>query len=278
MLVRLAIPPPRPIARERPQLCPQRRVILGNDRLAPLRRPRLPDIPTRPPLRRYRDGPRAAGPPGAGAAGSPIPRLTSRNAWFSRTWSAAIRCNLAFSASSFFKRFTSSAFIPPNWVIEALTAGGPNRGGPTSGPSFLRGLPLALRAYAFARDAHGQQRRESDAARFIVHPLEVASLLHNTGHPERLVVAGILHDTIEGSPATAQSINARFGADVAAIVAAMTEDETIESFTRAKRGETRPRRTQPICARQARALPSELGDARADRGRASTCPPAALRA
>jgi (p)ppGpp synthase/HD superfamily hydrolase len=98
-------------------------------------------------------------------------------------------------------------------------------------------LPLALRAYAFARDAHGQQRRESDAARFIVHPLEVASLLHNTGHSERLVVAGILHDTIEDSPATAQSINARFGADVAAIVAAMTEDETIESFSRAKRGE-----------------------------------------
>jgi hypothetical protein len=43
------------------------------------------------------------------------------------------------------------------------------------GPSFLRGLPLALRAYAFARDAHSQQRRESDAAQFIVHPLEVAS-------------------------------------------------------------------------------------------------------
>jgi (p)ppGpp synthase/HD superfamily hydrolase len=95
-------------------------------------------------------------------------------------------------------------------------------------------LPRAPRAYAFARDAHGQQRRESDAAQFIVHPLEVASLLHNTGHSERLVVAGILHDTIEDGPATAHSINARFGADVAAIVAAMTEDETIESFEERK--------------------------------------------
>jgi (p)ppGpp synthase/HD superfamily hydrolase len=51
----------------------------------------------------------------------------------------------------------------------------------TSAPSFLRALPLALAAFSFARRAHAEQRRESDAARFITHPLEVASLLHNTG-------------------------------------------------------------------------------------------------
>jgi putative transposase len=32
------------------------------------------------------------------------------------TWSATIRFNCAFSASSSFKRLTSSAFIPPNWL------------------------------------------------------------------------------------------------------------------------------------------------------------------
>jgi (p)ppGpp synthase/HD superfamily hydrolase len=59
-------------------------------------------------------------------------------------------------------------------------------------PTFLRDLPLALRAFTLAREAHREQRRESNAAQFIVHPLEVASLLHNTGHGEDLVAAGIL--------------------------------------------------------------------------------------
>jgi (p)ppGpp synthase/HD superfamily hydrolase len=57
----------------------------------------------------------------------------------------------------------------------------------TNAPSFLLGLPLARRAYEFACLAHSGQRRESDAARFIVHPLEVAALLHNSGYPETVV-------------------------------------------------------------------------------------------
>lgn len=104
----------------------------------------------------------------------------------------------------------------------------------TGVPSFLRGLPLALAAFSFARQAHAEQRRESDAARFITHPLEVASLLHNTGHPERLVAAGILHDSVEDSPTTIDTIKARFGPELAAIVAAMTEDATIENFEQRK--------------------------------------------
>ena len=51
MLMRLAIPPARPLARERPQLRSQRRVVLGHQRLTPLGRAGLTDIPARPPLR-----------------------------------------------------------------------------------------------------------------------------------------------------------------------------------------------------------------------------------
>lgn len=101
-------------------------------------------------------------------------------------------------------------------------------------PTFLRALPLARAAFAFAREAHAEQRRESDAARFIAHPLEVASLLNNTGHPEQLVAAGILHDSVEESAATIETIDARFGSEVAAIVAAMTENPNIEDFEERK--------------------------------------------
>jgi (p)ppGpp synthase/HD superfamily hydrolase len=101
-------------------------------------------------------------------------------------------------------------------------------------PSFLSGLPLARRAYTFARDAHRDQRRESDAARFIVHPLEVAALLHNTGHAEQLVAAGILHDTIEDTTTTVPEIRAAFGREIAETVAAMTEDPAIADFQERK--------------------------------------------
>jgi (p)ppGpp synthase/HD superfamily hydrolase len=101
-------------------------------------------------------------------------------------------------------------------------------------PSFLSELPLARQAYRFAWDAHRDQRRESDAARFIVHPLEVAALLHNTGHAEQLVAAGILHDTVEDTATTLPEIGAVFGPEIARTVAAMTEDPTIEDFQQRK--------------------------------------------
>jgi (p)ppGpp synthase/HD superfamily hydrolase len=101
---------------------------------------------------------------------------------------------------------------------------------PAGAPTFLRDLALARRAYSFACEAHRGQRRESDAAQFIIHPLEVAALLHITGHRDDLVAAAILHDTIENSAATAQRINTIFGGEITRIVAAMTEDPTIESF------------------------------------------------
>jgi (p)ppGpp synthase/HD superfamily hydrolase len=101
-------------------------------------------------------------------------------------------------------------------------------------PTFMRELPRVAEAYAFARGAHREQRRESDAAQFIIHPLEVASLLHNTGHREDLVAAGVLHDTVEESGATIGEIAARFGPEITRIVAAMTEDAAIADFDQRK--------------------------------------------
>ena len=64
-------------------------------------------------------------------------------------------------------------------------------------PTFIRGLPMAREALAYARELHRGQRRASDEAPFILHPLEVASLLYNAGYSEPVVAVGILHDTLE---------------------------------------------------------------------------------
>ena len=98
------------------------------------------------------------------------------------------------------------------------------------GPTFLQELPLARRAFTFARRAHREQRRESDAAQFIIHPLEVASLLYNAGHPDLVVAVGILHDTVEDTPAHTAEVEAMFGSEVARQIAALTEDPDIEEY------------------------------------------------
>ncbi|HEX4281692.1 MAG TPA: HD domain-containing protein [Solirubrobacteraceae bacterium] len=101
-------------------------------------------------------------------------------------------------------------------------------------PSFVARLPLARDALAFADELHRGQRRSSDEAPFILHPLEVAALLHITGHSEAAVAAGILHDTVEDTSAEIGTIEQRFGDEVAALVAAMTEDPAIEAYEERK--------------------------------------------
>jgi (p)ppGpp synthase/HD superfamily hydrolase len=96
--------------------------------------------------------------------------------------------------------------------------------------SFIGELPLAAAALAYAQEMHRGQLRSSDEAPFILHPLEVASLLYNTGHREEVVTAGVLHDTIENTATRPRDIAERFGADVAALVAALSEDADIEPF------------------------------------------------
>jgi (p)ppGpp synthase/HD superfamily hydrolase len=97
-------------------------------------------------------------------------------------------------------------------------------------PTFLTELPLARDALAYARELHRGQRRSSDEAPFILHPLEVAALLHTAGYDEVTVTAGVLHDTVEDTGIEMDTITERFGTEVGALVAAMTEDPRIEPY------------------------------------------------
>jgi (p)ppGpp synthase/HD superfamily hydrolase len=97
-------------------------------------------------------------------------------------------------------------------------------------PTFLADLPLARDALLFAHELHRGQRRRSDAAPFILHPLEVAALLRATGHDEPVIAAGILHDTVEDADVQVETVAERFGDRVARLVAAMTEDPRIEAY------------------------------------------------
>jgi (p)ppGpp synthase/HD superfamily hydrolase len=93
--------------------------------------------------------------------------------------------------------------------------------------AFVSDLPLSRRAAAWAADAHAGQRRAVDGADFVIHPLEVALLLHMAGYRDEIVAAGLLHDAVENTGAETADVVAAFGPRVGAIVATLTEDATI---------------------------------------------------
>jgi (p)ppGpp synthase/HD superfamily hydrolase len=92
-------------------------------------------------------------------------------------------------------------------------------------PSFVDQLPLTRRALEFAAARHGGQERAADRAPFILHPLEVAHLLHGRDCPDEVVAAGVLHDTVEDAHVTVEELRAHFGERVATLVGAVTEPE-----------------------------------------------------
>lgn len=86
---------------------------------------------------------------------------------------------------------------------------------------------MTLAALMFALQAHDGDTRDGDGAPFILHPLEVASLLSSCDCRDEVTAAAILHDTLEDTEATPEQLCARFGSDVARLVRSLTENGRI---------------------------------------------------
>ena len=86
---------------------------------------------------------------------------------------------------------------------------------------------MLLRAYAYAEDAHANQKRASGEPYFI-HPCAVASILMDLGLDEATIAAALLHDVIEDTSSTAEDIKREFGEEVLALVSGVTKLEKIE--------------------------------------------------
>jgi len=91
-------------------------------------------------------------------------------------------------------------------------------------------------AVAYAVEQHAGQKRAPDGAPFVLHPIEVATLLADVGAPNHVVVAGVLHDTIEKTSTEQQDLYERFGPRVTALVVALTEDPAISGYNARKAG------------------------------------------
>lgn len=95
--------------------------------------------------------------------------------------------------------------------------------------------PLVRLALETATDAHaGQVRNGSGGMPYIEHPKMVAERLGAAGYADEVLAAGLLHDVVEDSDTTVEELRERFGEEVAALVATLSDDEAIESYRERK--------------------------------------------
>ncbi|MEA4870743.1 MAG: bifunctional (p)ppGpp synthetase/guanosine-3',5'-bis(diphosphate) 3'-pyrophosphohydrolase [Christensenella sp.] len=82
---------------------------------------------------------------------------------------------------------------------------------------------LFSRAVDFACQTHAAQLRESGEP-YIIHPLEVAKLVMDMGMDAASVTAAVLHDVVEdGDNVTIESVEDKFGAEIAKLVDGVTK-------------------------------------------------------
>ena len=81
-------------------------------------------------------------------------------------------------------------------------------------------------AIEFATKKHSGQFRKATTIPYILHPLEVLQILYSMRADTNVLIAGVLHDTVEDTDTTLDEIRVMFGTDVAELVASNSEDKS----------------------------------------------------
>ena len=128
-----------------------------------------------------------------------------------------------------------------------------------------------IKAADFAARKHAAQTRKGDAGEpYINHLIEVADILAGTPvhHDTALLMAALLHDTIEDTPTTAADIEAEFGHDVTSLVLEVTDDKSL------KKQERKQRQIEKAPHKSARARLLKMADKTSNLRSIASSPPA----
>ena len=88
-------------------------------------------------------------------------------------------------------------------------------------------MDMVDKAYNLAFEAHKEQKRDSGEP-YIIHPIEVSTILAELGMDTSTIVAGLLHDVIEDTEYTYDDIKNLFGEEVANLVSGVTKITKME--------------------------------------------------
>src|SRR5499427_8300184 len=118
---------------------------------------------------------------------------------------------------------------------------------------------LLNRAYVYAMQAHGHQKRASGDP-FFSHPLEVAAILTELKLDDATIAAALLHDTIEDTETTRAEIDRLFGHDIGTLVEGLTKLKKLDLVTREAKQAENLRKLLLAIADDVRVLLVKLAD------------------
>lgn len=93
---------------------------------------------------------------------------------------------------------------------------------------------VIYKAIQTALKMHDRQLRKLDGDIYAAHPLEVGLLLAGVHASDEVVIAGILHDTVEDTALTLEEIDKIFGSKVAFLVKGCSESDKSLDWKRRK--------------------------------------------
>lgn len=96
-------------------------------------------------------------------------------------------------------------------------------------------FPDLLRAAIFTAEKHTGQTRKYTGEPYINHPIAVATLVESVGGNSRMLMAALLHDTIEDCGVTPDELRRKFGLEVAQLVTELTDASKKSDGNREKR-------------------------------------------
>lgn len=104
-------------------------------------------------------------------------------------------------------------------------------------------------AVEFAARAHREHYRKGTKIPYIAHLISVAKILIDYDCTEEIIVAGILHDTVEDTPVTLEDIRESFGERVASLVEAASEPDKSDTWENRRRHTIEYLKTAPMVVR-----------------------------
>ena len=118
---------------------------------------------------------------------------------------------------------------------------------------------LICRAFNFGYQLHEGQRRASGEP-YIAHPVSVAELLRDLGGSAAMIAAGFLHDVVEDTDVTPETIEAEFGLEVRQLVEGVTKLSKFNFSTKTEREAENFRRMFLAMAQDIRVIVVKLAD------------------
>jgi (p)ppGpp synthase/HD superfamily hydrolase len=104
---------------------------------------------------------------------------------------------------------------------------------------YTSNIQNAIRFSIKTHEIYQKQKRKGKNIPYITHPLSVGLILSRSGASEEVIIAGILHDTIEDSipekKVTREMLEKRFGEEVASLVASVSETDKSLSWEERKK-------------------------------------------